>query len=476
MPAYVAWKDPNAVIVHNPNELETKRGYFGTSAITATDHLYVRNNVTPPDSSILADRGAWQVAFDGVRNPRTLSVAELKTVGVETVASVLQCSGNGRAFFPHKPSGAKWTVGASGCVLWSGVPVRYIAEALGGVAPGMQYLTGTGGETFPTGIDPLTVMVERSLPIEAMNDALLAWEMNGEPLPLAHGGPLRLVVPGYQGVNNVKYIKRVAFTPVESSASIQKLRYRLNAIGTTATTADPSVLGMTVKSFVTSPSGGEPIRAGVVYVTGVAFGGGSPIKRVEVSSDGGKSWVDAPFIGPDLGRFAWRQFAMPLRMAPGTTPSPAARPMPRVGCSPSSAAKTQPAMPTRAGPTTRSRSPLPEQRRPAAACALGAAAVVLVFAAPLCAAADGEPQLAEGRALFTSGATPPCAICHTLKEAGAAGAVGPSLDELKPDETRVATAVRGGIGAMPSFATTLSDAQIRALARYVAKASGGAPR
>ena len=251
LPAYVSWKDASAVIIHNPNELETKRSAFGNSAITSTDHLYVRNNVTPPDPSILNDRGAWQVSIEGVRNPRTLTVNELKTIGVETTASVLQCSGNGRAFFPHKPSGAKWTVGASGCVLWGGVPVRYVVEALGGPVANVRYLTGTGGETFPAGIDPLTVMVERSLPLEAMNDALLAWEMNGEPLPLAHGGPLRLVVPGYQGVNNVKYVKRVALTAVESPAGIQKTRYRLNAIGTKATPNDPSVLGMTVKSFVT---------------------------------------------------------------------------------------------------------------------------------------------------------------------------------------------------------------------------------
>jgi sulfite oxidase len=318
LPAYVAWKDGDAVIVHNPNELETKRNAFGSSAITSSDRLYVRNNVTPPDPSILADRDGWQVGFDGVRNPRTYTVAELKTIGIETIATVLQCSGNGRAFFPHKPSGAKWTVGASGCVIWSGVPVRYVVEALGGAAPGMHYLTGTGGETFPAGIDPLTVMVERSLPIEALNDAILAWEMNGEPISLAHGGPLRLIVPGYQGVNNIKYVKHVALTAAESPAAIQKTRYRLNAIGTQPTAADPSVLGMTVKSFVTSPSGGEPVKAGVVYVTGVAFSGGTPIKRVEVSSDGGKNWIDAPFIGPDLGRFAWRQFAVPLRMGAGS--------------------------------------------------------------------------------------------------------------------------------------------------------------
>jgi sulfite dehydrogenase len=317
LPAFASFKDPNAVIILNPNEIETKRSAFGTSAITSLDHLYVRNNVSPPDPSILNDRGAWQVSIEGVRNPRTLTVKELKTIGVETTATVLQCSGNGRAFFPHKPSGGQWTVGAAGCVLWGGVPLRYVVEALGGPAPGMRYLTGTGGETFPAGVDPLTVMVERSVPIEALNDALLAWEINGEPLPLVHGGPLRLVVPGYQGVNNVKYVKRVALTAAESPAGIQQTRYRLNAIGTKASNADPSVLGMTVKSFVTSPSGDQPVRAGVVYVTGVAFSGGSPIKRVEVSSDGGKNWIDAQFFGPDLGRFAWRQFAVPLRMAPG---------------------------------------------------------------------------------------------------------------------------------------------------------------
>jgi sulfite dehydrogenase len=104
------------------------------------------------------------------------------------------------------------------------------------------------------------------------------------------------------------------------------------------------------------------------------------------------------------------------------------------------------------------------------------AVVALVGLAPTGAtaqpAAGGDAQLAEGRALFVGGATPPCALCHTLKDAGATGSVGPVLDEVKPDEDRVAAAVRGGIGAMPSFATSLSDAQIRAIARYVAKASG----
>lgn len=118
-----------------------------------------------------------------------------------------------------------------------------------------------------------------------------------------------------------------------------------------------------------------------------------------------------------------------------------------------------------------------EPRRFFSRAGVGAATVLVVCLGPISAvgqAAAGDAQLAEGRALFVSGATPPCAICHTLKDAGATGNVGPVLDELKPDEGRVVAAVRGGIGAMPPFAGSLTDAQIRALARYVSKASGGA--
>jgi cytochrome c6 len=104
----------------------------------------------------------------------------------------------------------------------------------------------------------------------------------------------------------------------------------------------------------------------------------------------------------------------------------------------------------------------------------GASVLVLAaFAAPAGAADDAE-LLAQGRVLFTQGVVPSCAICHTLKDAGASGAVGPVLDELKPDAERVVTALKNGIGAMPSFRATLDDAQMRALARYVSKASGGA--
>lgn len=107
--------------------------------------------------------------------------------------------------------------------------------------------------------------------------------------------------------------------------------------------------------------------------------------------------------------------------------------------------------------------------------AVGAALLVLL--APLAArAAPGDAaEMALAKALFTKAAVPPCALCHTLKDAGTSGAAGPILDELQPDAARVVAALKNGIGAMPSYKATLSEAQMQALGRYVAKASGAAP-
>lgn len=319
LPAYAGWKAADALIVHSSSTLETRRAAFGTSTITPANKLYVRNNLPAPDAAILQDRDAWSVSIEGVKNPRTLTLAELKTLGVEAVATVLQCSGNGRGFFPSKPSGTPWTVGAAGCVVWSGVPVRDVVAALGGLADGVAYLTGTGGEKLPEGVDPLSVVVERSVPLKAMEDALLAWEMNGEPISIAHGGPLRLVVPGYQGVNNVKYVKRVAFTSAQSQARIMQHGYRMTPPGAKASPDQASVWEMGVKSWINGPLPEQgTLKAGQMQVHGVAFGGTQAIKGVEVSVDGGKTWQAARLIGPDLGRFAWRQFALPVQLAAGT--------------------------------------------------------------------------------------------------------------------------------------------------------------
>ena len=319
LPPFAAFKDASRVIVHSASGIETKRDAVGTSGITDIDVLFARNNLAAPGASITSNPDAWQIEIAGVTNPRTLNVADLKRLGIASVSTVLQCSGNGRGFFGHKASGSQWKTGAAGNTLWSGVPVSAVVAELGGVREGMRYMTATGGEVIPPGIDPKKVMVERSVPWTAMEQAILAWELNGKPIPLAHGGPLRLIIPGYYGVNNIKYVKRLAFTADETHASIQSSGYRIRPIGTKGAASQPSMWEMNLKSFVTHPADTtHTMRAGLQQVHGVAFSGGSPVNAVEVSIDGGKTWQAARLVGPNLGPFAWRNFVLPVHFAPGT--------------------------------------------------------------------------------------------------------------------------------------------------------------
>jgi sulfite oxidase len=321
LPGYVNWKDARTLIVHSDQTIETRREAFGTSLITPEERLYIRNNVRPPSEAIVADRDAWRVEFSGVKQPKTLTVRELKRIGLTTVATVLQCSGNGRKYLQaqltgtQKISGTPWTVGAAGCVIWSGVPLAAVVDALGGAAGGANFITGTGGEEFPAGINPKDVMVERSVPIRNLENIFLAWEMNGKPISLAHGGPLRMIVPGYSGVNNVKYIKKVGLTPNETDARIQSANYRMHGVGEKPSPSQPPIWEQPVKSWINTPlSGATP---GTIQIAGVAFGGVNAVASVDVSTDGGKSWRKAAFVGPDLGRFAWRQFVSQVDLAPG---------------------------------------------------------------------------------------------------------------------------------------------------------------
>ncbi|MHA7879125.1 MAG: SorT family sulfite dehydrogenase catalytic subunit [Saccharospirillum sp.] len=312
---FMAWKQADALIAHSEMTAETRRDAIGTGVVTPSDRLFVRNNLPAPPASITNDPDAWEVSIEGVNNPRTMTLAELKRLGVETVTSVLQCSGNGRKFFPHGPSGSPWETGAAGCVVWTGVPLREVVRVTGGVAPGMNYITGTGGEEIPPGIDPKTIMVERSVPTQALATAILAWGMNDEPLSLTHGGPLRLVIPGYYGVNNVKYIKRLAFTEAQSEANIQQSGYRVRDVGLSGSADQPSMWEMNVKSWVTTPLDSVPAGRNMIY--GVAFGGVNALDRIEVSTDGGQRWHRARFLGPDMGQYAWRPFVFEAELGQG---------------------------------------------------------------------------------------------------------------------------------------------------------------
>ncbi len=292
-----------------PWTVETKRGEL-EGLITPTDKVFVRGNLPFPDGALVENPDAWSVAIEGVARPRSLSLPELKALGRTTIAAVLQCSGNGRKFFEHGASGTQWGTGAAANVLWTGVPLRAVIEHLGGAADGARFVTGTGGEPIPEGLEERQVIVERSVPLaKGLEDAILAWELNSEPITLSHGGPLRLIVPGYYGVNNVKYLKRLALTADESDAKIQVSSYRVRPIGEKGGADQPSMWAMNVKSWIEQPLGSTPLAAGAHQVTGVAFSGEAPIASVEVSVDGGANWRPAKLVGPDLGPFAWRTFA-----------------------------------------------------------------------------------------------------------------------------------------------------------------------
>lgn len=156
------------------------------------------------------------------------------------------------------------------------------------------------------------------MPISALPDALLALELNGAPIPLAHGGPLRLILPGYSGVNQIKYLRRLALTAEESRARIMSRGYRIAPPGSKADPSQPSVMQMNVKSWINAPSPSQAgLRSGRTVIHGVAFGGTRAVRRVEVSIDGGERWQRARFVGPNLGRYAWRQFALEVDLPAG---------------------------------------------------------------------------------------------------------------------------------------------------------------
>jgi DMSO/TMAO reductase YedYZ molybdopterin-dependent catalytic subunit len=462
-------KQYDAFVVHGttPPTVETRRELLGTSVITATPRLFVRQNVPLPPEDFVSDRDGWSLEIDGVRNPGSITVAELKRLGLVTIAAVLQCSGNGRRFFEHGPTGSPWTVGAAGCVLWSGVPLAKVLERFGGAIDGARFLTTTGGEPIPEGVERDDVVVERSIPIEkALQDCLLAWEMNGEPLPLVHGGPIRLVVPGFYGVNQVKFVRRVAATAEPTRAKIHATEYRWSEIGQPGTTDRPSMWEMGPKSFVTFPTARTPQVAGTIVAHGVAFGGTEPIAKVEWSTDGA-TWSDATLVGPDLGPYAWRVFSFEVEATVG-------------------------ALALFSRVTTTTGRVQPERRREnergygndswrdhgvvVQICPEGDTACLRPpDEGGRRARRSGPVRLSEagqrGRTLFRERAQPSCATCHALAEAEATGAVGPDLDELGPSLEQVRAAVQNGVGAMPSFTQLLTPEEIEDVAAYVFEAT-----
>ena len=287
---------------------------IGTGITTPIENMYIRNNVNSLNDEQIGSRPDWKLEIQGVQKPATFSLAELQKMPLQITSMVLQCSGNGRKFFTHGPSGTKWDTGAAACLTFTGVSLKYLSEKCGGLSAGVKFITGTGAD-LPKGMDPKEGAVERSVPISAYEDCLLAWEVNGVPIPNAHGGPLRLVVPGYYGINNIKHINKLAFTDKETDAKIMSNRYRVYKIGEKATPQSETCWQLNVKSWITSPL--TTAKPGNVLITGIAFSNGTLLKGVSISIDEGKTWKPAKFVGPNLGKFAWRQFQFEANLEKG---------------------------------------------------------------------------------------------------------------------------------------------------------------
>jgi DMSO/TMAO reductase YedYZ molybdopterin-dependent catalytic subunit/mono/diheme cytochrome c family protein len=466
-------------IEHNdlPLALETLRSAYGQGPITAISQFFVRNNLPMPEAQIVADRDLWTVAIEGAEQTAdkttSLSLAELKALPTTTIASVLQCSGNGRAFFAHSPSGSPWGVGAAGCALWTGVKLSTVFEHLGGANARARFITATGGELLPGGIEPSSVAVERSVPInKGLDDCLLVWEMNGEPLPLVHGGPVRMLVPGYFGVNNVKWVKRLAATVNESGNKIQQSGYRMRAVGESGNASHPSMYKMPVKSWLNGPAADRKVLPpGKHQLFGVAFSGERGIDHVDVSLDGGASWQRASLYGPDLGPNAWRTFSLEIDLAEGDHLL--------VSKATDTAGESQPEhFPANHrgyghngwrdhGLAVKvSSQAMSEQRNVISNTNTGIAAAAAAGVSGTQIDRTGN-KAGLGKRLFVETASPPCGVCHSLEAAGAKGVIGPNLDALKPDARRIRTAIAQGVGAMPAYAEQLTDQEVTALVDFI---------
>jgi sulfite oxidase len=292
------------VVTQEPLNVETPLHLLDTP-LTPVERMFMRNN----HELLAPDAGSWSLTIDGlVRQPLTLTLADLLELPAQRYAAVLECSGNGRSAFAEAGTpteGLPWNQGAVACAEWSGAPLSLIFERAGVEAAALQAeCAGDGAEPFVRGVDVSKLI----------GDALLAYAVNGQPIPAAHGGPVRLVVPGWGGVNWVKWLSHMRLIPHESQSPFNQERYvRLDAAGQLI----GKVRELQVKSIITGPSAGARLDPGPVEVKGWAWSAGKPIVRVEVSADGGATWHDAELGDESLGPWAWRRFSWRWEAASG---------------------------------------------------------------------------------------------------------------------------------------------------------------
>jgi len=277
--------------------------------VTPNDRMFVRNNLLTP----ALDMNTHRLAIKGlVDKELSWSVFDLaKQFPTVQLQGMLECAGSGRSAFRPQASGTPWLeTGGMGCPKWGGVRLRDLLRAAG-LKPGAAHVAGHGGDPGPIAT---AAPVIRSIPIsKAMEEnTLVAWAMNGEPLPFVHGHPLRLVVPGWVGSASTKWLHTIMVLDAPFKGTYMTNSYVLPRHPVEPGQKMPpdtvSTEAWPVKSIITSPAPSARFKAGTrVPVRGRAWVGEGRVERVEISSDEGKTWQQAR-LAPQGDKYAWRTF------------------------------------------------------------------------------------------------------------------------------------------------------------------------
>ena len=307
-------------IVYGTNAETRWEALAGVGNLVPIDRFFVRNHTRTPLLS--ADTWRLQVFGTGLRgaptvdSPVEFGYQDLLDLPAETVTARIECAGNGRSFFTTQQnqtvSGTPWLLGAVGVARWRGVRLSTVLERAG--------LRASAVDVLPQGLDPDYVTggvnlgpVRRPLPVrKALKDVLVAYEMNGEPLPPDHGFPARLVVPDWIGIASIKWLGRieVSDTPLTSPWNTQF--YRLVGPGYPP---EGELIGQqNTKSAFELPWNGTLAAGGTHHLTGRSWSGTGGVREVEVSTDG-RAWHRAIPHGHDG---AWLRWSLPWRPRPGT--------------------------------------------------------------------------------------------------------------------------------------------------------------
>jgi DMSO/TMAO reductase YedYZ molybdopterin-dependent catalytic subunit len=294
-----------------PPLLETPFEVFDKGVLTPNDLFFVRWHWAVIPTQI--DVTKFSLAVRGhVNQVLSLSLQDILSLPRAEIAAVNQCSGNSRGFFAPPVAGAQWANGAMGNARWTGVRLRDVLDRAGVKA-------GAVAVRF-TGLDEAVVegasRFMKSLDIEhaANGEVLLAYQMNGEQLPLLNGFPLRLIVPGWYSTYWVKMLTDIEVLDTPDDNYWVKTAYRIPDTPRASVRPDETgfktvpINRMVPRSFITNLKDGDEIHPGApVSVRGIAFGGDCGVKNVDLSLDGGANWT-ATQLGPDEGAYGFRRW------------------------------------------------------------------------------------------------------------------------------------------------------------------------